>query len=154
MGFEQLAQLREQLAKQAKSAPAKKPARPPRSTPSTPREPVHPVVHTIRKLQNRFPRAFPKNPAPKLPLKIGILDDLLKHAPNLRLTEKEIRDAIKTWCRGGRYWSSLVEGAARVDLNGNAVGKVSTADAGRAQHMEAQRLARASSAPATAESSS
>ncbi|SAK43390.1 ProP effector [Caballeronia hypogeia] len=151
MGFEQLAALKKQLAQRNERAPAKKPAaRPQRPAPATPKQPVDPVVHTIGKLQKQFPRAFPKNPAPKLPLKVGILEDLLKEAPNLRLTEKEVRDAIKTWCRGARYWSSLVEGAARVDLQGDAVGQVSAADAGRAQYLEAQRLARASSAPAKA----
>lgn len=154
MGFEQLAQLKEQLAKQAKSAPAKKQTRPQRSGPSMLREPTDPVVHAIWQLQNRFPRAFPKNPSPKVPLKVGILDDLLKHTSDLRLTEREVRDAIRTWCRGARYWSSLVTGAARVDLNGNAVGEVSAADAGHVQYLEAQRSAHASSTSATAKSSS
>lgn len=155
MGFEQLAQLKKQLAEQAKAVPAKKaarPARPSRPAPSTPREPVDPVVHTIGKLQKRFPRAFPKNPSPKVPLKVGVIDDLLKQASDLGLTEKQVRDAIKLWCRGARYWSCLVQGAARVDLNGDAVGEVSASEAGRAQYMEAQRLARAASTPAASKS--
>jgi ProP effector len=150
MSFEQLAQLKKQLAEQAKTA--KKPARSPRSTQSTPREPVDPVVHTFGKLQKRYPRAFPKNPSPKVPLKVGVIDDLLQQASDLRLTEKELRDAIKLWCRGARYWSCLVEGVSRIDLNGNAAGEVSAADAGRARYMEAQRLARAPATPATATS--
>ncbi|MGF6538553.1 ProQ/FINO family protein [Paraburkholderia youngii] len=81
-------------------------------------KPVDPVVRSIGRLQKRFPVAFPKNPAPKLPLKIGVFEDLVVHAKELSLTEAELRDAIKTWCRGGRYWKSLVEGAARVDLAG------------------------------------
>jgi ProP effector len=90
--------------------------------------PVDPVVHTIGKLQKRFPLAFPKNPAPKLALKIGILEDLLAQAGELKLTEQEVRDAVSTWCRGSRYWASLTEGAPRVDLNGAQTGTVTAAD--------------------------
>ncbi|WP_410170687.1 ProQ/FINO family protein [Cupriavidus nantongensis] len=42
------------------------------------------MVHTVARLQRRFPLAFPKNPAPKVPLKIGIFDDLLPHAQKTR----------------------------------------------------------------------
>ena len=112
MGFEQLAKLRDELAKQAKAQrkekqaadthvaqagkdakgkdskardarPAGKPAakadrKPAPARPAAKQQnPVDPVVHTIGKLQKRFPLAFPKNPAPKVALKIGILDDLL-----------------------------------------------------------------------------
>ncbi|MDR5741112.1 MULTISPECIES: ProQ/FinO family protein [unclassified Caballeronia] len=144
MGFEQLAQLKEQLSKQSKSAPAKKPSRPPRPATDAQQRPVDPVVHAIGKLQRRFPVAFPKNPAPKVPLKVGVIDDLLQRASDIGLTDAEIRNAIKVWCRGARYWSSLVEGAARVDLDGNPTGNVSAADAGRARQLEARRSARAS----------
>lgn len=144
MGFEQLAQLKKQLSKQKKSAPAEKPTRQPRPATNAQKQPVDPVVHAIGKLQRRFPLAFPKNPAPKLPLKVGILDDLLAQASDIGLSEIEIRGAIKVWCRGARYWSCLIEDADRVDLDGKATGKVSAADAGRARHLQMQRSARAS----------
>jgi len=101
--------------------------------------PVDPVVHTIGKLQKRFPLAFPKNPAPKLALKIGILEDLLAQAGELKLTEQEIRDAVSTWCRGSRYWASLTEGAPRVDLNGAATGTVTAADSAFARRRSGGR---------------
>src|ERR1700730_1182273 len=44
---------------------------------------VDPVVLVIGKLQKRFPAAFPKSPAPKIPLKVGILEDVLAHADQL-----------------------------------------------------------------------
>ncbi|WP_175939198.1 ProQ/FinO family protein [Caballeronia sp. BCC1704] len=150
MGFEQLAALKQQLAQQAKSA-AKRQAgkkqvsradRPP-DTSATP--PVDPVVHTIGKLQKRFPKAFPRNPAPKVALKVGILNDLLAQRADLSLSERELKDAIKLWCRGNRYWNSLVEGAPRVDLTGNPTGQVSTADAMRARQLQAGRSARVGS---------
>jgi ProP effector len=93
-------------------------------------------VHAIGKLQKRFPVAFPKKPEPKLPLKIGILEDLLPHAQELALNEAEIREAIATWCRGSRYWACLVEGAARVDLNGQPAGQVSSRDTAFARSLQ------------------
>ena len=175
MGFEQLAKLRDELAKQANAQrkqkqaadkqaahaggkdakakdakardakPAAKPAakaagKPAHARPAARQQnPVDPVVHTIGKLQKRFPLAFPKNPAPKVALKIGILEDLLAQAADLKLTEQEIRDAVSTWCRGSRYWASLTEGAPRVDLAGAETGKVTAADSAFARRRSGGR---------------
>jgi ProP effector len=174
MGFEQLAKLRDELAKQAKAQrkekqaadthvaqagkdakgkdskardarPAGKPAakadrKPAPARPAAKQQnPVDPVVHTIGKLQKRFPLAFPKNPAPKVALKIGILDDLLAQAGELKLTEQEVRDAVSTWCRGSRYWASLTEGASRVDLTGAETGKVMASESAFARRRSGGR---------------
>jgi ProP effector len=133
------------------SKPVAKPPRPPRPAPrpaapvAVRSKPVDPVVLTIGKLQKRFPKAFPKNPSPKVPLKIGIFEDLLAHATELALTETELRAAIKIWCRGSRYWTSMVEGAIRVDLSGEEAGRVSPEDGVRATKLEEGRLARVAS---------
>ncbi|MDE2286869.1 MAG: prop effector [Burkholderiales bacterium] len=175
MGFEQLAELKKQLAKEAREAkeksrqganPAAKPARPAHparpSRPAQPKangqaaaksEPVDPVVRVIGKLQKRFPVAFPKNPAPKVALKIGILTDLLAHAEELALSEAELREALGTWCRGSRYWACLTDGAARVDLAGAPAGQVSERDAAFARRQArgasgARRQGRRAAAPA------
>src|SRR5471032_2920551 len=150
------------ISKQA-SAPDSKPvAKPPRhprpaARPAAPvavrSKPVDPVVLTIGKLQKRFPKAFPKNPSPKVPLKIGIFEDLLAHATELALTETELRAAIKIWCRGSRYWTSMVEGAIRVDLSGEEGGRVSPEDGVRATKLEEGRLARVASKVAAPEKS-
>ncbi|KVU59431.1 ProQ activator of osmoprotectant transporter prop [Burkholderia ubonensis] len=103
-----------------------------------PSAPVDPVVVAIGKLQKRFPAAFPKNPAPKVPLKVGIWADLAGQAQAVGLTEAELRDAMSTWCRGNRYWSCLVEDAVRVDLQGNEAGRVSKDDAARARRLKAR----------------
>lgn len=139
MGFEQLASLKDQLAQQAK---AEKSAKPPRKRPAPAKkaEPVDPVVHTIGKLQKQFPKAFPKNPAPKLPMKIGIHRDLLEQSEQLGISKKALREAIKTWCWGNRYWACIVEDAIRVDLNGDEAGRVTKADAEQARGLEARRL--------------
>ncbi|WP_426990736.1 ProQ/FinO family protein [Cupriavidus sp. 30B13] len=164
MGFEQLAALKQQLAAQAKEAkgakgPAegkeRREARPAREAKdgkdgkdggkrkSAPRperkEPVDPVVESIWRLQRHFPRAFPKNPAPKLPLKQGILDDAAQQLDTLGLTREQLQQAIAAWCQGSRYWACLVDGAARVDLQGNPVGSVTTDQAARARRQGARR---------------
>ncbi|QIE27040.1 RNA chaperone ProQ (plasmid) [Caballeronia sp. SBC1] len=139
------------------SKPVARPPRPPRpaARPAAPvavrSKPVDPVVLTIGKLQKRFPKAFPKNPSPKVPLKIGIFEDLLAHAAELALTETELRAAIKIWCRGSRYWTSMVEGALRVDLAGEEAGRVSPEDGVRATKLEEGRLARVASKAAAPE---
>jgi ProP effector len=190
MGFEQLAALKEQLAKQAeekraarhaKHARPARPAKPAeaakqaavakhanggRNTPDAARtapeqkaaahkssapkqsaqkspaqksKPVDPVVLSIGKLQKRFPKAFPKNPAPKVPLKVGIFKDLLEHSEELGLNEAALRDAIKVWCWGSRYWACVTENAMRVDLNGQDAGQVLPAEAARARGLQAKR---------------
>jgi ProP effector len=108
------------------------------------------VLQAIVKLQKRFRPTFPRSPVPKVPLKIGILADLVQQAQELSLTEPVLRDAIRTWCRGTRYWTCLVEGAPRVNLAGREAGQVSPADAKWAQQLQAHRAARAQSQPATA----
>jgi ProP effector len=143
MGFEQLAELKKQLSKQAAQEKTANQGKGqsqgqgqgrPKATgrPAAPRkretETVDPVVHAIGKLQKRFPAVFPKKPEPKIPLKVGILADLLPHAEQLALSEAEIREAIATWCRGSRYWACLSDGATRVDLNGVAAGQVTARD--------------------------
>jgi ProP effector len=172
MGFEQLAALKDQLAKQAEdkrnarraqhakpaqnAKPAKQadaprqakpgraapaPARPAQAqkTPAQKSKPVDPVVLSIGKLQKRFPKAFPKNPAPKVPLKVGIFQDLLQHSEELGLNEAALRDAIKVWCWGSRYWACVTENAMRVDLNGVDAGQVLPAEAARARGLQAKR---------------
>ncbi|MBT2795077.1 ProQ/FINO family protein [Paraburkholderia strydomiana] len=120
----------------------------PAAAPAADAKPVDPVVKSIGRLQKRFPNAFPKNPAPKLALKVGIFEDLVVHAKDLSLSEAELRDAIKTWCRGSRYWKSLVEGAARVDLTGAEAGKVTAQEAAGAQRLQAHRAAKSAKAAA------
>jgi ProP effector len=108
-----------------------------------PATPTDPVLLLIRKLQNRFTATFPKKPAPKVPLKIGVFEDLMTHATELGADEAQLRAAIKTWCGGSRYWACMIEGAARIDLAGNSAGVVTAADANRARRLEAHREKRA-----------
>lgn len=116
MGFEQLGELRDRLraqAKPAKSAQSKAKASPGRAAKK--REPVDPEVEAIWRLQRHFPLAFPKNPAPKVPLKQGILEDAHQHLERLGITAEQLKQAIATWCQGNRYWSCMVEDVSRLD---------------------------------------
>ncbi|KND59500.1 Activator of osmoprotectant transporter ProP [Candidatus Burkholderia verschuerenii] len=131
----------DQARKAARPDRPQRPPRPQRPANEPAQPPVDPVVHTIGKLQKKFPLAFPKNPAPKLPLKVGILEELLTHAADLRLTERELRDAIAVWCRGNRYRACLVQGAARVDLLGQPAGEVSAGEAAHARRSGSKRPA-------------
>lgn len=99
--------------------------------------PVDPVVITIGQLQKRFPKAFPKNPLPKVPLKLGISKDLAAQAESLALSEAELLEAIKVWCQGNRYWSSMTKDAARVNLAGEPEGVVTPEQASRARSLSA-----------------
>jgi ProP effector len=164
MGFEQLAELKKQLAAQAKQTkqakqategkPAAAPTRPkegrvkdgkpkaaaPRAKAARePREPVDPLVESIWRLQKQFPLAFPKKPAAKVPLKLGILKDAALHLEALGMTDAQLQQAIATWCQGSRYWACLVENAERVDLQGQASGTVTAQQAAHARRLASRR---------------
>ncbi|MFK0092002.1 ProQ/FinO family protein [Pseudomonas sp. NPDC090592] len=130
MGFEQLAELRDRLRAekvQEKADTAKQPKRKP-APKAKPRE-QDPAVAAIWPLQKHFPLAFPVNPAPKVPLKEGIFKDAEQHLELLGLTPEQLKLGISTWCRGSRYWASMVENAPRLDLNGQPAGTVTASQA-------------------------
>jgi len=130
MGFEQLAELRDRLRAEKKQANGDRPA-PPKRKPAPQAKPREqdPAVAAIWPLQKHFPLAFPVNPAPKVPLKEGIFKDAEQHLELLGLTQEQLKLGISTWCRGARYWASMVENAPRLDLNGQAAGTVTAAQA-------------------------
>ena len=78
--------------------------------------------------------AFPVSPAPKVPLKEGILKDAEQYLELLGITSEQLKLGIATWCRGSRYWASMTENAPRLDLTGQAVGIVTVAQALHAKH--------------------
>lgn len=142
MGFEQLAELRDRLRaekEQTKADSAKPRKRKP--SPQKPRE-QDPAVEGIWRLQKHFPLAFPVNPAPKVPLKEGILKDAEQHLELLGISSEQLKLAIATWCRGSRYWASMAENAPRLDLTGQAAGVVTASQAlhAKRQRGQARRL--------------
>ena len=146
MGFEQLAELRDRL--RAESEQVKTDSKKPRVqkpvSQSASRE-QDPSVEAIWRLQKHFPQAFPVSPAPKVPLKEGILKDAEQHLELLGISSDQLKAGIATWCRGSRYWACMTENAPRFDLSGQAVGMVSASQAlhakqqARRQRGQAQR---------------
>lgn len=126
MSFEKLAVLKNQLKAEKKSANVKT---------KDQAGGLDPVVYTIARLQKLFPKTFPKNPNPKVPLKVGILDDLYARSEEIGFSKEDIQLAIKTWCKSARYWSASKEGAVRVDLDGNPAGVVEAKGAAQARAM-------------------
>ncbi|HEX8592463.1 MAG TPA: ProQ/FinO family protein [Pseudomonas sp.] len=130
MGFEQLAELRGQLRAEKAPAKADNAMRAKKKVLADPQaREENPAVAAIWPLQKHFPLAFPVNPTPKVPLKEGILKDAEQHLQLLGLTLDELKLGISTWCRGTRYWASMVENAPRLDLSGQPVGIVTPAQA-------------------------
>lgn len=140
MGFEQLAGLRDRLRAENEQAKAERATHLKRKSAAQakPRE-QDPAVEAIWPLQKHFPLAFPVNPAPKVPLKEGILKDAEQHLELLGLTREQLKLGISTWCRGTRYWACMVENAPRLDLDGQAAGTVTAAQAMYAKHQASRQ---------------
>jgi ProP effector len=140
MGFEQLAELRDRLRSEKEQAKADspKPAKRKPAPQAKPRE-QDPAVAAIWPLQKHFPLAFPVNPAPKVPLKEGIFKDAEQHLELLGLTTEQLKLGISTWCKGSRYWASMVENAPRLDLNGQPAGVVTAGQALYAKQQAARQ---------------
>ena len=148
MGFEQLAELRDRLRAEKQQVQAEqKPRKKAPSRQEKTRE-QDPAVEAIWRLQKHFPLAFPVNPAPKVPLKEGILQDAEQHLELLGITREQLKQGLATWCRGSRYWSSMTENAPRLDLNGQTAGSVTAAQALHAKQQAKRQRAQARRAEA------
>ncbi|BCQ28882.1 hypothetical protein NK8_70720 (plasmid) [Caballeronia sp. NK8] len=101
MGFEQLVALKAQLNQGAKGKEVA-----PRSTsqpvdvareikqpPKPRRTSADAAARAVTMLQRHFPWAFPRSPEPKVPLKIGILKDVLARARRLDSANETLETA-------------------------------------------------------------
>lgn len=79
-------------------------------------------------LVGEYPAAFSSD-EPK-PLKIGIQEDLVSEE---KVSRGKIKRALATYVRNPRYLQSLVEGADRVDLQGESAGKVTAEEEAHAK---------------------
>lgn len=59
---------------------------------------------------------------PKRPLKIGILNDILRDFPHME--QPVLREALRCWGLGVLKQGNMVVGAPRIDLIGNQIGVV------------------------------
>lgn len=73
---------------------------------------------------DRFPQTFMPKGAEKPPLKIGIDLDLISHFPDL--DPRCIGRALSDYAGGPTYKRNVIEGAPRLDLDGNPTDTVST----------------------------
>ncbi|MEH6471712.1 MAG: ProQ/FinO family protein [Halopseudomonas sp.] len=77
-----------------------------------------------------YPKAFNRDAVK--PLKIGIQEDLVAEE---KLPQGKIKRALASYVRAPQYYKSLVVDADRVDLNGEAAGKVTEQEAEHAKAM-------------------
>ena len=85
-----------------------------------------------------YPNCFRQ---PGQPLKIGIHNDIIARHPELQ--PGLIASALRTYTRSVGYLEMLKAGAARIDLEGNPVGTVTTADEADAKRKIAKAARRA-----------
>jgi ProP effector len=149
MGFEKLATLKARMNEDADRTTSASGVLPSRvkeggavKRRSSPPRTSDAAAHAVATLQRSFPRAFPRSPTPKVPLKVGILKDVLAQAASIGLSARDVRNGIKLWCRGHHYWTCLAEGSARIDLHGTVVGVVSADEAEYGASQERVRLTR------------
>ena len=96
----------------------------------------------IALLAERFPHAFIILETRRRPLKVGIFSEVAA-AVNGAVKPHELRAAFHAYTDNSGYLRSLRTGAARIDLDGNAAGVVSAAEAARAAERLATKLLRA-----------
>jgi sRNA-binding protein len=99
----------------------------------------------IALLATLFPAVFSSEPwQPHRPLKIGIGDDLVARGV---LGAREVNAALKGYVNRLMYQQCLAAGGARIDLDGNVVGEVSSEHRCHAERLiariEARQLAEA-----------
>jgi ProP effector len=95
------------------------------------------ATDTITVLADLYPRCFSNYERRRKPLKIGIHTDLAGI-----LTPHECATALRFYCGNPGYLWACKEGAARIDLNGTAVGYVAAEEAKCARERLAQQKAR------------
>jgi ProP effector len=103
---------------------------PPPARPPSRREAL--VVATLALLGELFPGAFGNPPRP---LVIGVAGQIMARTG---LDPHAVRVALYVHCSSPPYLAALVEGAVRVDLDGNAAGVVLREQAAYARWQEAK----------------
>ena len=98
-------------------------------------------IEILTFLAECFPQALVREQhLPHKPLKIGIDADIAERCPAVSRIERSV--LLHYYCKRTMYLSACVEGALRVDLDGNPAGTVSAADAEHAAAKLAEALAK------------
>ena len=84
------------------------------------------VIARLSLLRARWPAAFraSSDPGPWPAMKVGIHLDIESLAPEQASPRRLLRDALQHYVSRGRYLAGLVEGAPRIDLDGEVAGVV------------------------------
>lgn len=90
----------------------------------------HDAERTRAVLVERWPRCFKPKGAPKLPLKVGIVDDIQREMPEIGY--RRLLHALTDYTGGATYLRAIVVGGERIDLNGEPAGIVTRSDADHA----------------------
>jgi ProP effector len=85
------------------------------------------ITATRRALLNRWPNCFKGYTRPKLPLKVGIDKDILAADPEL--DTEIVKLVLRIYVSHENYREVMIEGAGRVDLDGNPAGVVTKSQA-------------------------
>ena len=97
-------------------------------------------------LYTRFPRTFVRNPAERQPLKRGIDRDLVARLDDI-VSRNAFKRVLGVYTSCSEYRAKLIEGAARIDLDGNAAGAVTASEAEHALELEPVKIKPTSSTP-------
>ena len=92
-----------------------------------------------------FPQDIRRNPSGCQPLKLGIDHDLVARLGGM-VSRSALKRALGIYTSCLEYRATLIEGAARIDLDGNQAGAVT---AGEAEHALATRPAKTEPTPST-----
>lgn len=87
----------------------------------------------VQQIKNMFKEDFPncfKSGEEKLPLKIGIhLQVHFHYRDDTRFEPQLIQQGLNSYAMTPKYLSKIIEGAPRVDINGNPAGQVTAEEA-------------------------
>jgi ProP effector len=79
-------------------------------------------------LCERFPKTFARDPARRVPLKCRIDRDLVARL-NGAVSRSALKRTLGAYTADPGYHAKLIEGAARIDLDGKAAGAVTAGEA-------------------------
>jgi len=82
-------------------------------------------------LCERFPKTFARDPAGQRPLKRGIDRELMARLGGT-VSRSAIKRVLGAYVASPEYRAKLIEGAARIDLDGNPAGAVTASEAAHA----------------------
>jgi sRNA-binding protein len=102
------------------------------------------ATEIIAELASQYPKAFSTDPARVRPLAIGVKEVLFQQSQR---SPKSLEKAMRRYTAQMSYLKATIEGAARVDLDGQEAGTVTTGQAVYAQGRLAKMVERLETKP-------